>query len=370
VLLIADTHHMKQPIQTLLTYAASEPFDYFVFLFDLHHAHFFAEYGFENLYWLPGLCVTPYSPPFNRHRKKEIVFVGQVGKFHPMRQRMIMGMQKKEYPLRILQCPHSESAYHYNKAQITFNCSLNGDLNLRIFEVLAAGGFLVTDRLSPQSGLEQLFQDKHHLACYDSMDDLFAKLDYYLAHPDEAIQCAEQGCKEYYRRFTPDLMTDRLWDIVFNGKSDLRLNFDKDLQSVSRESVLARVGLYEFFQELHRHQERVSALFFPGTDQRLIRDISCLPRFHVRIAGTSEFSSRMLFRTADGKNWDMLVAPGSALTGQNVKGLADNASLFQYLVIPDANSEMSGIQSLFTYGFTQTVAGQPVFIFNNARSEH
>ncbi len=283
---------------------------------------------------------------------------------------MIMGMQKKGYPLRILQCPHSESAYHYNQAQITFNCSLNGDLNLRIFEVLAAGGFLMTDRLSPQSGLNQLFQDKNHLACYDSMDDLFAKLDYYLAHPDEAIRCAEQGCKEYYRRFTPDLMTDRLWDIVFNGKSDLRLNFDKDLQSVSRESVLARVGLYEFFQELHRHQERVSALFFPGTDQRLIRDISCLPRFYVRIAGTSEFSSRMLFRTADGKNWDMLVAPGSALTGQNVKGLADNASLFQYLVIPDANSEMSGIQSLFTYGFTQTVAGQPVFIFNNARSEH
>jgi spore maturation protein CgeB len=34
----------------------------------------------------------------------------------------------------------------YNAAQITFNCSLNGDRNMRIFEVMAAGGFLVTDR--------------------------------------------------------------------------------------------------------------------------------------------------------------------------------------------------------------------------------
>ena len=100
-------------------------------------------------------------------------------------------------PLRILSCPAEQAARHYGEAHITFNCSLNGDLNMRVFETLGAGGFLLTDRLSPQSGLERLFRDGAHLALYDSPDDLIAKIEYYLDRPDEAAEIARRGQQHY-----------------------------------------------------------------------------------------------------------------------------------------------------------------------------
>ena len=41
---------------------------------------------------------------------------------------------------------------------VSFNASLNGDLNLRVFETLSAGGCLLTDRLSAQSGLDLILK--------------------------------------------------------------------------------------------------------------------------------------------------------------------------------------------------------------------
>jgi hypothetical protein len=40
----------------------------------------------------------------------------------------------------------------YAESLACFNASLNGDLNFRVFEVLSAGGCLLTDRLAPEAG--------------------------------------------------------------------------------------------------------------------------------------------------------------------------------------------------------------------------
>ena len=63
----------------------------------------------------------------------------------------------------------------YAQSTVSFNASLSGDLNMRVFEVLSAGGFLLTDRLSPQAGLELLLRPGHDCETYGDAEELLDK---------------------------------------------------------------------------------------------------------------------------------------------------------------------------------------------------
>ena len=68
----------------------------------------------------------------------------------------------------------------YSQAKIIFNKSIRKDLNMRVFEAMSCGSMLVTDRLKPEAGLEELFKDKKHFVLYDNESDLVEKIGYYL----------------------------------------------------------------------------------------------------------------------------------------------------------------------------------------------
>lgn len=55
VLLVGDTHHLTQPLQTVLRYAREEPFDFIILDHTRHHACWFQEAGLTNVHWLPAL---------------------------------------------------------------------------------------------------------------------------------------------------------------------------------------------------------------------------------------------------------------------------------------------------------------------------
>lgn len=52
----------------------------------------------------------------------------------------------------------------------------------RVYLTLGSGGFLIHPRLK---GLEAEYEDGKEIVFYDSLEDLFSKVDYYLAHPEE-----------------------------------------------------------------------------------------------------------------------------------------------------------------------------------------
>lgn len=54
----------------------------------------------------------------------------------------------------------------FARAKVVWNCSLAGDLNMRVFEALASGALLVTDRLADGSQ-DALFAPGEHLLAYD-----------------------------------------------------------------------------------------------------------------------------------------------------------------------------------------------------------
>src|SRR5690348_12760004 len=183
-LLIADTHHNPQPIQSLLQYALSEPFEWTIFDCCRQHAHFFVEAGVKNVTWLPGLNIvrSPISP---RQLKPDIQvsFVGTVDAQHSHRAVLIDVLKHARVPLQAGRASPADTRSLHAHSMISLNCSLNGDLNMRTFEILEAGGFLLTDKLGLESGLDLLFDIGRDLIVYESAKDCLGKVRWFLQNP-------------------------------------------------------------------------------------------------------------------------------------------------------------------------------------------
>lgn len=81
----------------------------------------------------------------------------------------------------------------FSNSKINLNItakSIRSALPLRIFDILACGGFCLTNY---QPELEDLFTVGEDLDCYVSEDDLLAKTEYYLSHEKERAEIAQNG---------------------------------------------------------------------------------------------------------------------------------------------------------------------------------
>ncbi|MBP2303087.1 glycosyltransferase [Azospirillum picis] len=257
VLVLGDTQHLKEPLRRMMEYAQSERFDFILSDHNRHHLHFFRDAGFANVHWLPCLTWRPYFRDVPAVSDSErMVFVGQVGRFHPYRSWLMKELTKRGLPLDIQQRPQDQSADAYAAAAIALNCSLNGDVNLRTFEILAAGGLLFTDRLSPESGLERILRDGEHCVLYDTPDDLADKARYYLDHPDEALAIRRRGRAHVEAAFSPDAQSEAFLDLVFEGRERPEFTLDDGRKTgsvpVPHAALWPRLSAYETVQDVHR----------------------------------------------------------------------------------------------------------------------
>jgi glycosyltransferase involved in cell wall biosynthesis len=286
ILILGNTQHLKNPIQSLIRYVSKERYEFILSDHKRHHLHYFKEVGLKNVSWLPGFNIWPHEQQFCENKLYEVSFVGQTGRWHPYRVYILNYLARHGVPLNILQAPHEKAAEIYAKSLINLNVSLNGDLNLRIFEVLSSGGFLITDKLAPESGLELLFKDGEHLICFENETDLFDKINYFLGHPEEAAEIARNGYEAYKKDHTPEKKIRELMDYILKGVENPLCEIEKDKRSVyvrsdSAQEFMNRVALYEFFQELHLNIHFPSVLMWPKVDARLVCDLADLPRLNM-----------------------------------------------------------------------------------------
>ena len=68
----------------------------------------------------------------------------------------------------------------------------------RIYEILCAGGFLLTNAVRD----ENIFEDRKHLVYYKNFDDLVNLCYYYNNHMDEAKTIANMGQQEVLEKHT------------------------------------------------------------------------------------------------------------------------------------------------------------------------
>ncbi|MCM1099940.1 MAG: glycosyltransferase [Clostridium sp.] len=85
--------------------------------------------------------------------------------------------------------------YVFKRAKINLNISLRSILSgipLRAFDIMGAGGFLLTNY---QSDFGDCFVPDEDFVYYESKKDLLDKIDYYLRHEDERAQIAQNGLR-------------------------------------------------------------------------------------------------------------------------------------------------------------------------------
>ncbi|MEX1028259.1 MAG: glycosyltransferase [Candidatus Paceibacterota bacterium] len=134
--------------------------------------------------WLPLACDPERHRPISREAEQfDFAFVG-----HEIGHRRIdmLNRLRASFPNHwVGQAYHTEMARRYSQCRVAFNCSVGGDVNMRLFEAVACGKPLVTDAIG-NNGLEELFDLDAHLRCYSDPDSLVAEMERLLS--DEPLR--------------------------------------------------------------------------------------------------------------------------------------------------------------------------------------
>lgn len=87
----------------------------------------------------------------------------------------------------------AEYSKFLQSGKLIFNQSNHDELTRRVFEALASGRMLLTDRIPESTGIYDLFTPGVHLDIYDGSTDLLEKIRFYLAHDEDRERIARAG---------------------------------------------------------------------------------------------------------------------------------------------------------------------------------
>jgi spore maturation protein CgeB len=105
----------------------------------------------------------------------------------------------------------------FKNSKINLNIThrtIQSGVPLRVFDIMGAGGFLMTNY---QSELTELFVDGEDLVIYYSFDDLVEKVNYYLTHEEERRRIAEHGCLKVREQHNYYLRLNDIFTVVGRG---------------------------------------------------------------------------------------------------------------------------------------------------------
>ena len=305
ILLIADTHHLSSPVVGTMQYLANEPFDRSIFLYDRHHAAFFHAAGFRNLFWLPGLTF-PHGDAAVRAarvrgpRASRIAFVGQAGKHHPRRSRLLEALKARNLPVVAKGLTQTESLGFYGSSLLGFNASLNGDLNLRVLEIISTGGTLLTDWLTPESGFDRFFADQRDCLIYRTPEELAERAAHALARPTDTQAIGAAGARWFDENYGEMRRRELFRAIAFDGVA--APEFDFSPQEKTRvffggdtDRLLEALIVYEGIQEIHRNEETVRVQIADDQPADLKSLFSTLPRIECTTAADEGIADLTVF---------------------------------------------------------------------------
>lgn len=263
ILLLGDTHHGLEPLQKMISYAQQEQYDFYIINFDRHHLWYYWLAGIKNLFWLPTLLVTPPLPNFmelpyqqkditDKKFQDKVIFIGNFN-CHPQRRRIVEYLSHHIPEFFYGQMSLQDSFKAFNQASISLNISLNGDANMRNFEIISAGGFLLSERLSDEAGINLILEEGRDYEAFSDPQELTDKIKYLL--PKSSLSYRQASYQKYLDLLSPDKSILRLQELlqgqdisdIFTAKSVKRIQYFS-----SNKLSLARIQLYELIQNIHR----------------------------------------------------------------------------------------------------------------------
>lgn len=161
--------------------------------------------------WLPHAAEPQAYPKIDIIQKYDVCFVGHVQEtpnYNGITRVDALDRLFKEFPnfyygSRNPAFPNvnlfEDAAKKFSMSKIVFNISIKDDINMRVFETLSTGSFLLTNYIPT---LGELFEDGKHLITYKTLDEMVEKAKYYLEHDEEREKIAQAGYEEFIAKHT------------------------------------------------------------------------------------------------------------------------------------------------------------------------
>ena len=170
--------------------------------------------GCPRVEWLPLACDAGLHGKAPVPKQHDVGFVGSLTPEHDVRRQRLDRLSAR-FNVHVERSFLRDMIRTFSASRIVFNDAIMDDLNMRVFEVLASGAMLLTDR-APGSGLEEMFIDRQHLVYYDDAT-LESLVDHYLSNADEREAIADAGRREVLRWHTYDHRVETLLETVLGS---------------------------------------------------------------------------------------------------------------------------------------------------------
>ncbi len=110
----------------------------------------------------------------------------------------------------------SETPYIFHDSKINLNLTLRSIKNgipLRCMEIMASGGFLLTNF---QSDFLRHFIPNEDFVYFESKNDMLHKINYYLSHETERRTIAQSGYEKVLKYHNYNVIFEQIFDIIFS----------------------------------------------------------------------------------------------------------------------------------------------------------
>jgi len=255
-------------------------------------------------------------------------------------------------------------------------------LNLRVLEILASGGFLLTDRLGIESGFDALFTDRRHLVAYDDIEDCIEKSRRYLRDALSAAAIARAGHAAYETLLAPERIRSDFFALCESGvvRSEFEIGTDRRCgppRVHQNDALMRRIATYEVLQALQLAQETSAVLATPAADPYLLSDAADLVRVELAADAIDDDGGKLdAFLTRAGvasrvrrlrgageireKRWDAVLATRADWRSRRYDPVfARNASAL--LIVSDLGDDAEASRALEAAGFKRLTDVAPVF---------
>lgn len=213
----SDTHLGKD-----YRFKKAEKFDY-VFFNQKDAVEEYNKTHDNKAMWLPHAAEPKAYPNINIIKKYDVGFVGHVQEtpnYNGITRVDALDRLFKEFPNFYYGSRHpgypeknlfEDAAKKFSMSKIVFNISIKDDINLRCFETLSTGSFLLTNWIPT---LGDLFEDGKHLVTYKTLDEMVEKTRYFLEHDSEREAIAKAGHDEFISKHTFKHRVEKVLDTI------------------------------------------------------------------------------------------------------------------------------------------------------------
>ncbi len=188
-------------------------FDY-VFLAQKEYIPRFTERGCKKVFWLPLGCDPDIHKSYNGNKIYDVGFVG--GTAANPRRVDLMNRIKEEHNFYYERCFWDDMAKVLDSSKIVFNNAVNNDLNMRVFETLSIGSFLLTDA-TYSNGQEEFFNHSEELGLYED-ESINHTIKYYLENAELRELIAKRGHQLAINAHTYEHRLLELIDVTLGNK--------------------------------------------------------------------------------------------------------------------------------------------------------